>query len=172
MNALIFAILTCTAGSGGVCLDNYPIRFHSAQDCLSFLSHNLAHGHELTNGRAYANGSQSVWFECDQKPVPEWQTIQPQPTPPERKSYTIATCFKYEADARKAAGPGNWHPGDAPCIQMLPAVHEDGPSCLMELAKLVAPDGLFTIARVDNEARVYRTGTSHDMWMQCYDTGK
>lgn len=77
MNALIFAILTCTAGSGGVCLDNYPVRFHSAQDCLTFLTRNMAHGRELTNGRAYANNSHSVWFECDQKPTSEWQAVQP-----------------------------------------------------------------------------------------------
>jgi hypothetical protein len=173
MTVLIYAILTCTTGSGGACLDNYPLRFHSAQECLTFMTHNMGRGRELTNGRAYANNSHSVWFECDEKPTSEWQTVQPQPPQPipqAMKSYTIATCFKNEADAKVAAGSG-WRPGDAPCIQMQPVIHETKTGCLTILFK----DATTKPTDYDldaGEARVYLHGQSRDMWMQCYDTRK
>lgn len=151
MNALVFAILTCTTGSGGICLDNYPIRFRSAEDCLSYLTHNMGHQRELTNGRAYANGSHSVWFECDQKPTSEWETVQSQPAQPEPRSYTVAICTVNG------------------CTQAIPVVHETGVGCTTKLFKNAAdnPDKLELDA---SKSRVYIHGQSHDTWLQCYDT--
>jgi hypothetical protein len=162
MNALIFAILTCTSGSNGVCLNSYPIQFRSAQECVSFMKHNMAHGRELTDGRAYANNRHSVWFECDQKVESEWQSVREpaqvaQPAPAKPKEFTIAECMKA------------WEPN---CMmQEHPAFYSVASDCIAVLKGMLSISDKLYID-VDEDGQVQVKGNSPDAWLQCYGVNK
>jgi hypothetical protein len=174
-----YAIVLCAAGLNGHCYNSTPMgpTFDSIQSCLAALPA-FANGHAASkDGRAYITNT--TWYECIGQPTET--PVQPDAdtgprdsarTAPEPKSYTIATCFKNEAIAKAAAGPGGWQPGDAPCIQMQPVVHEDGLGCLIALAKLAKSSGQLDLVRVGNEAHFFMRGKPHDMWIQCYNTGQ
>jgi hypothetical protein len=82
MNALIFAIASCVAaGSTNYChLMGQPFVFSSADQCLQTMSARLSptgHG-KLIDGRLYTTqpGASKTWFECEQRPTSQWQTVQ------------------------------------------------------------------------------------------------
>lgn len=173
---MIYAIAVCLGlGASAQChvddsIWTSPFTFDSARACLAYLPRILGGTTKVSaDGRLYMNAG---WYECVGKQT--WQPVQPQAAAPP-KSYTIVMCFKTEAEAKAAAGPGGWQPGDAPCIQMLPAVHEDSAlGCVTELLKMGAPGTGFALDAHPNVAdqidaiRLYSPKT-RDAWLQCYE---
>jgi hypothetical protein len=176
---MIYAIAVCLGlGASAQChVDDSvwtsPFTFDSAQACLAYLPRILGGARKVSaDGRLYMNAG---WYECVSKQT--WQPVQPQEPAPAPKSYTIVICFKTEALAKAAAGPGGWKRGDAPCIQDLPAFHGDGLDCFMELAKMAeSPGSQFVLDAHPDAAdqidavRLYQRNGSRDAWVQCFET--
>src|ERR1700728_3725755 len=97
MGALIYAILTCTPSA---CLANPTLpTFQSAQACYKMALSLVERGtRDDKHYRVHPFGNPNVWFECDQKPVSEWQPAEP-PAPDtssakpfEHVAYALLRC--------------------------------------------------------------------------------
>jgi hypothetical protein len=82
MTAFIYAIVSCVAvGTTNYChVLGGNFFFRSADQCTEVMRTMLGGGN-LIGGRLY-QGHPDVWYECDQRPTPEWAPVQTSPVSP------------------------------------------------------------------------------------------
>jgi len=105
VNAMIYAIMMCVGMADGrayCSLVGAPWLFQSAAQCAQVLATRLGPG-RLIGGRFHRTGSSggsNVWYECDQRPTSQWQSVEPEPStsvaPFERVPYVLRHCVAGE----------------------------------------------------------------------------